>query len=214
MSPSTRDGSSWSLVSSAATNESYDQLDNVYCISGTDCWAVGNAGPVQQNPNFLPIFPGAVGDQGLIEHWDGNDWSVAPSPSEPPPGGGYLNGLTCVDARDCWASGSTTDSTGMASGVLMEHWNGSVWSVTPTAVPDATTSSILGSISCISASQCWAVGSSGSFGGGGGSGISAERFRRKLEWLGVVDRSEPQYNGAQLLELGDLPAGNRMLGRR
>jgi len=186
------DGSSWSLVSSAVTNQSYDQLDNVSCISGTDCWAVGNAGPAQQNPNFLPIFPGAVGDQGLIEHWDGNDWSVVPSPSEPSPGGGYLNGLTCVDASDCWASGSTTDSTGMASGVLMEHWNGSVWSIMPTAVPDATTSSILSSISCISASQCWAVGSSGSFGGGGGSGFQPNSFVEN--WNGSAWSIDPSPN--------------------
>jgi hypothetical protein len=186
------DGSSWSLVSSASTGQPYDQLDNVDCVSETDCWAVGNAGPVQQNPNFLPIFPGAVGDQGLIEYWNGSDWSVVPSPSEPSPGGGYLNGLTCVDGSDCWASGSTTDSTGMASGVLMEHWNGSMWSLMPTAVPDTTAAGILSSISCISASQCWAVGSSGSFGGGGGSGFRPNSLVEN--WNGSAWSIDPSPN--------------------
>ena len=169
-------GTTWSLVPSAATGQLYDQLDNVHCVSGSDCWAVGNAGPVQQNPNFLPIFPGAVGDQGLIEHWDGSAWSLVPSPSEPSPDGGYLNGLTCVDATDCWASGATTGTTGMASGVLMEHWDGSAWLSVSTAAPDSTGGSILSSISCITATQCWAVGSAGSFGGGGGSGFQPSSF--------------------------------------
>ena len=208
------DGTSWSLVSSGATGQSFDQLDNVHCISASDCWADGNAGPVQQNPNFLPIFPGAVGDQGLIEHWDGVMWSVVPSPSEPSPDGGYLNGLTCVDAADCWASGATTDTTGMAAGVLMEHWDGSAWSIVATAGPDTTKGSILSSVSCISASQCWAVGSSGSFGGGGGSGFQPEQLHRELEWIGVVDRSLPQCHRAQFLELGDLFGGDGMQGGR
>ena len=51
-----------------------------------------------QNPNFLPIYPGAAGDQGIIEHWDGSSWSLIPSANEPSPDGGYLNGITCVDA--------------------------------------------------------------------------------------------------------------------
>ncbi len=186
------DGTSWSLVPSGATGQSFDQLDNVRCLSGSDCWAVGNAGPVQQNPNFLPIFPGAVGDQGLIEHWDGATWSVVSSPSEPSPDGGYLNGLTCVTATDCWASGATTDTTGMASGVLMEHWDGSVWSPVPTAIPDSTTGSILSSISCINASQCWAVGSSGSFGGGGGSGFRPSSFVEN--WNGSAWSIDPSPN--------------------
>ena len=170
------DGTSWSLVPSGATGQPYDQLNNVQCISGSDCWAVGNAGPVQQNPNFLPIFPGAVGDQGLIEHWDGTRWSVVSTPAEPSPDGGYLNGLTCVDDNNCWASGATTDTTGMASGVLMEHWDGSAWSLVPTATPEGATGGILSSVSCVAASQCWAVGSSGSFGGGGGSGFRPSSF--------------------------------------
>ena len=185
-------GTSWSLVPSAVTGQSFDQLDNVHCLSTSDCWAVGNAGPVQQNPNFLPIFPGAVGDQGLIEHWDGATWSVVASANEPSPGGGYLNGLTCVDATDCWASGATTDATGMAAGVLMEHWDGSGWSLVPTAIPESTTGSILSSISCTSASECWAVGSSGSFGGGGGSGFRPSSFIEN--WNGSSWSIDPSPN--------------------
>jgi hypothetical protein len=196
------DGTTWSLVAGGATGQAFDQLSNVRCLSGSDCWADGNAGPVQQNPNFLPIFPGAVGDQGLLEHWDGLSWSVVPSPSEPSPGGGYLNGLACVSPTDCWASGAATDATGMASGVLMEHWDGSGWSIVPTAIPASTTGSILSSISCTNTSQCWAVGSSGSFGGGGGSGFQPSSFIEN--WNGSAWSIDPSPNVTALSFLNSI----------
>ena len=161
-------GSSWNLLPGAATGQAFDQLISVQCLSSANCWAVGNAGPAAQMPNFLPVFPGAIGDQGLIEHWDGSAWSIVPSASEPAPNGGYLSGLECVGATDCWASGATTDDTGTASGILMEHWDGATWTDTSASVPDSTAPGILAGISCVSAAQCWAVGSTGSFNNGSG----------------------------------------------
>ncbi len=161
-------GSSWNLLPAAATGQAFDQLISVQCLSAANCWAVGNAGPAQQMPNFLPVFPGAIGDQGLIEHWDGSAWSIVPSASEPAPDGGYLSGLECVGATDCWASGATTDDTGTASGILMEHWDGDTWTDTSASVPDSTAPGILAGISCVSAAQCWTVGSTGSFNNGSG----------------------------------------------
>ena len=69
----------------ADTGQAFDQLNSVECLAADDCWAVGNAGSTQQNPNFLPIYPGAAGDQGIIEHWDGSSWSLIPSVTEPSP---------------------------------------------------------------------------------------------------------------------------------
>ena len=166
-------GAAWSIVPGAATGQAFDQLTRVTCLAPSDCWAVGNAGPTQQNPNFLPIYPGnAPGDQGLIEHWDGTSWTITPSAAYPSPGGGYLYGLACVSDADCWASGATTDSSGNAAGILMEHWDGSAWTDVSASVPDVSTPGILSGITCLSSVQCWAVGSLGGFGGGGGSGFS------------------------------------------
>ena len=171
------DGAAWNIVPGGATGQTYDQLSTVQCLAADDCWAVGNAGPAQQSPNFLPIFPGAVGDQGLIEHWDGTSWSVTPSATYPSPAGGYLYGLACATATDCWASGSVTDPiSGDASGLLMEHWDGSAWADVSASVPGSANPGILSSISCLSSVQCWAVGSLGSFGGGGGSGFQPQAF--------------------------------------
>ncbi len=172
-------GTAWSIVPGAATGQAFDQLVTVRCLVTDDCWAVGNAGPTQQNSNFLPIFPGAApGDQGLIEHWDGSSWSVLPSVTQPSPSGGYLSGLECADATDCWASGAATDSSGSASGILMQHWDGSSWTDISSSVPEPNpaTGAILSSISCVGTAQCWAVGSSGTFGGGGGSNFRPQSF--------------------------------------
>ena len=78
-------GSTWNIVPGAVTGQAFDQLIGVQCLSAGNCWAVGNAGPAQQMSNFLPVFPGALGDQGLIEHWDGSAWSIVPSVTEPAP---------------------------------------------------------------------------------------------------------------------------------
>ncbi len=187
-------GSSWSISPGAPTGQPFGQLTRVDCLSANDCWAVGNAGPVPQNPNFLPIFPGAVGDQGLIEHWNGSAWSVVESATQSSPNGGYLYGLTCLNDTDCWASGATTDASGQASGVLVEHWNGSSWADISSTVPEpqASTGAILSSISCLTASACWAVGSYGTFGGGGGSGFQPQGFIEN--WNGSSWSVEPSPN--------------------
>ena len=185
-------GSSWNMFPTAATGEAFDQLISVQCLSAANCWAVGNAGPVAQMSNFLPVFPGAVGDQGLIEHWDGSAWSIVPSVSEPAPSGGYLSGLECVGATDCWASGATTDPvSGTASGLLMEHWDGSSWTDASASVPGSTAPGLLAGISCLSAAQCWAVGSTGSF----NNGSSGEQPQSVVEyWNGSSWSVQPSPN--------------------
>ncbi len=187
-------GATWTIVPGAATGQPFDQLTNVTCLAANDCWAVGSAGPAQQNPNFLPIFPNAIGDQGLIEHWNGLSWSVVPSATEPSPSGGYLNGLACVTAANCWASGSTTDSSGMASGILLQRWNGSSWTNVSSSAPapNPAAGAILSSISCLSATQCWGVGSSGSFGGGGGGNFQPQSFIEN--WNGSGWSIDPSPN--------------------
>jgi hypothetical protein len=203
-------GSSWTIVPGAATAQTYDQLMRVNCLSADNCWAVGNAGPVQQDPNFLPIYPGAVGDQGLIEHWDGSTWTVVPSTSEPSPGGGFLYGIECLSASDCWASGAVTDDTGQGSGLLMERWNGSAWTDVSSTVPvpnGTPGGAILSSISCVGPLSCWAVGSYGTFGGGGGSGFQPQAFIEYWNGSSWSIEPSPQVGPIDLLNSVSCIAG-------
>ena len=50
----------------------------------------------------------------------------------------------------------------------MESWDGSSWTDVSASVPEpsSSTGAILSSISCLSATQCWGAGSSGSLNGG------------------------------------------------
>ena len=81
----------------------------------------------------------------------------APSAAAAAPGGGQLLGVSCTSPNFCMAVGTVTGS----STTLTESWNGQVWSI----VPSPSTSGqadILAGVSCVSSTDCWAVGSSGS----------------------------------------------------
>ena len=78
----------------------------------------------------------AVGDDvtagtvvSLAEGWSGTKWTVEPTPS--PSGAKYtfLQGVACTSGRNCWAAGEWGSPTGPRT--LIEHWNGSAWSMTP-----------------------------------------------------------------------------------
>jgi len=78
--------------------------------------------------------------------------------TSPTPGlGGYLYGVTCASASDCWAVGFYYYS-GSSNHTLIEHWDGTLWSVVTSPNPDTSGINILQAVTCASASECWAVG--------------------------------------------------------
>jgi hypothetical protein len=143
------DGSSWTLVPSLnVSSDSDSQFYGVTCASATECWAVG-------------YYVDAGGNETLIERWDGSTWSIAgsPNPSSQSFANNILYGVACASATSCWAVGSG----GSASQALIEHWDGTSWTIDSS--PNLPTSSTLSAVTCVSASQCWAVGNiSGGFG--------------------------------------------------
>jgi hypothetical protein len=81
-------------------------------------------------------------------------WAIAFSPK---PGiSNYLEDLTCTSASDCWAVGYYYNDNAQT---LIEHWDGTKWSIVPSPNTTATLNQLFG-IACVSASDCWAVGSS------------------------------------------------------
>ena len=131
-------GTAWSVVSSPSVGSS-DYLYGVAAVSATDVWAVGVS---------------TVGST-LTEHWNGTAWSVVPSPSP----GTLINGLSMVavvSANDVWASGTySTDNN--INQTLVEHWNGTAWSVVPSPSP-GTVDNYLQGVSVGSANDVWVVG--------------------------------------------------------
>jgi hypothetical protein len=67
-----------------------------------------------------------------------------------------LDGLSCTSASLCAAVGGYQGSTG---GPFIEMWNGSAWSVVPSASPQGSTTGSLNGVSCVGPAFCMAVGS-------------------------------------------------------
>ena len=65
--------------------------------------------------------------------------------------------MDAVSADDVWAVGNITDADSGSSTPGVEHWDGSVWSVVPSA-PNSSVYSVLTGVSAISANDVWAVG--------------------------------------------------------
>jgi len=84
----------------------------------------------------------AVGDSGVIIHWDGETWSLVESPTSE-----RLNSVYFVSPDDGWVVGN--------SGIIL-HWNGSMW-----RVEDSPVSVDLSDVQFLSRNDGWAVGDSG-----------------------------------------------------
>jgi len=142
-------GSSWSVAASASLQSSHDtRLHAVAALSGTNIWAVGsNTTETATSTN----------SQSLIENWNGSSWSVVPSPAGEPADSELL-GIAAVSASDIWAVGHSTVQVG-GSGSLIEHWNGSAWSVVPG--PALSAYGYLTGVAAVSSGDVWAVGRDG-----------------------------------------------------
>ena len=73
-----------------------------------------------------------------------------------------LLGVDAVSNNDVWAVGWAQDPNGpvYVKQTLIEHFNGSVWTIVPSPNKSSDTLSILYSVSATSANDVWAVGSS------------------------------------------------------
>jgi hypothetical protein len=139
----------WSIITSPNTSATLpNSLDGVTCASASDCWAVG----YYQNGN------GVV--EPLIEHWNGSSWAIVASPNA---SGTFnqLNRVACASASDCWAVGYSYYSTSDLSQTLIEHWDGSAWTIVASPNTSATEKNALFGVTCASSTECWAVGAYG-----------------------------------------------------
>ncbi|MDQ1480357.1 MAG: hypothetical protein QOI44_1218, partial [Actinomycetota bacterium] len=175
----------WAVTSSPSplgpTNGS---LRGISCPSVTSCFAVGSFHSVLAQrwngtrwSNMLVPTPGpngilravfcpttsncfAVGESGtnlLIERWNGTTWSIVSTANPPGATIGSLEGVSCRGAADCYAVGSA--GTGSGTNTLIEHWDGTSWSVVASPNPGGSAFvSELTSVRCPLATMCVAVG--------------------------------------------------------
>jgi hypothetical protein len=84
-------------------------------------------------------------------------WMIDPTPLVGSQGN-QLFAVSCPLQRSCTAVGSFFDAGGNQL-TLVQHWNGTAWTVQPTPNPPDSRSSQLVTVSCASPSECTAVGS-------------------------------------------------------
>ena len=82
------------------------------------------------------------------------------SPNTDPSQSNLFMATTCTNAWSCWAVGGVIPSLGGNSqpNALIDSWNGSTWSIESAVGPPGTDASLLWSVTCVVASDCWAVG--------------------------------------------------------
>lgn len=138
------DGTQWSIVGSpnvAGADENF--LTAIAAISSTDIWAVGHS---ETNITDVP----------LIEHYDGQGWSIVSSPYPPPSEFNELYAVAAISANDVWAVGyENENSSGQYGGALTEHWDGTSWSLV--SAPDPGNAAELLGATTLNGSL-WAVG--------------------------------------------------------
>src|SRR5438094_4607096 len=80
-------------------------------------------------------------------------WGLVPAPILG--NSSTLNALVALDPTNIWAVGSVNYANG--GGTLIEHWNGSSWSIVPSPAAPGWYSDLKG-ISALAADDIWAVG--------------------------------------------------------
>jgi hypothetical protein len=137
-------GSSWQVVTSPCLSGSgtvlaknckikqQNHLTGVTALGTNDVWASG-------------YLDGSDGRIPYVLHWDGMAWSLTKTPTL---GGTELFGIAALSATDIWVSGSDFSVTGLGLAVV-EHFDGTSWSVAPflhpgqdAGVPNDTLSAI------------------------------------------------------------------------
>src|SRR5262245_44362170 len=130
-------GSGWAVVPSPNTGSPHNYFYGVAAITSNDVWAVGGYGNLTTQAHQL------------IQHWDGQNWTIASTPTLPTTYNELL-AISALSTNDVWAVGSSGGET------LTEHWDGRSWQIVPNSNP-GTFNRFFG-VAAVSNNNVWAVG--------------------------------------------------------
>ena len=138
-------GTRWRTVSLPAF--AYDGLEAVSCWSRHGCVAVGTH-----------MASATSYGRPLAERWNGKSWHAQKAPAATQ-WFNNLAGVSCVSGSRCLAVGQAfVDARGRDSRTLAERWNGRRWRIVNSPTLRKSYQPDLMAVSCISASDCVAVG--------------------------------------------------------
>ena len=110
------------IVPSPYPGNHNNRLNAASALASNDVWTVG----YYRDSDFI--------QHTLVEHWNGTAWTVVPSPNVGI-SNNQLYGVSALAANDVWAVGEFLDSDLDVEQTLVEHWDGTAWSVVPQLKP-------------------------------------------------------------------------------
>jgi hypothetical protein len=141
------DGRTWTMEPPLQPGGANPELFDVSCPVAKNCTAAGS----YANASGMAVT--------LAEHWNGSTWTIEPTKNKSKSSDDDLDGISCVSASNCTATGTYANATGTVSKTLAEHWNGSTWNIQATPDPPHTTMARLLQVSCPGGGAgCTAVG--------------------------------------------------------
>lgn len=136
-------GTKWELQSAPTPAKTAVILEDVSCVSASDCTAVGWAA-------------GASATVTLAERWNGKHWAIQSTPNPHGAVQSFLYGVSCSAAAACTAVGYHVGASGPLP--LAERWNGKQWAIQTMPTPHGAQGTFTTGVSCPSATACTAVG--------------------------------------------------------
>jgi len=156
-------GKSWKLVNTPSPSKNTPSLSSVSCLSASRCVAVGG---------FPSAGQAGYPASGFAETWNGSKWTEAKVPGATSRSG--LDGVGCGSAARCLAVGfafsTATFGYERATAVTLV---GSRWALTKAPARPADYNSEFAAVTCLSPTECVAVGSESIATWAAPSGLSA-----------------------------------------
>jgi hypothetical protein len=119
-------GTAWSQVSLPDPAFTPGSTQSLSATSASDIWLAGTS---------INTATDATVAEAL--HFDGTAWSVVPM-QQPGTNTPTISAVTDLSATNAWAVGEDSGATSAIGGsTLIEHWNGSTWSIVPSPTPGA-----------------------------------------------------------------------------
>ena len=159
-------GKTWARTSvpAPAVGKEDADLTGVSCPSAKSCVAVGTG------------TTGRVG--GLVsfaEFWNGKTWAAGKISWPKGVSNNLLVGVSCASAKSCLAVGNldiNLNDGGHPGRAGATSWNGKAWTAANVAAPGKGKASLFTEVSCLSATNCVAVGQLGPFNSDEGNGLA------------------------------------------
>lgn len=185
------DGTAWTDVKAPSPPDSdgVEELHGVDAVAPDDVWVVGTYWPIPDDPYRLITRP-------VIKHWDGETWSLVPTPDLER---AELRAVTAVSATNVWAVGVHDGQP------LALHWDGETWNRVrlPTPAPERDTTRLY-DIEVAPSGEIWASGRSSADFKGQGYLLHYQNGTWQEVRNSLTDARQSNITGVEITSAGDV----------